>query len=491
MATTETAGAEERCTQVLPRLPLKDKIGYLFGDFGNDFFFVSIGTFLTVFYSDVLGIEGAVIGLIFLLARIWDAFTDVMMGQIVDNVRPAPDGKYKVWIRRMCVPLAISGVICFFPISDVSMTTKITYAAATYILYGMMYTAVNIPYGSMASVMTNDPADRASLSTFRNVGSSISSAFVNFLIPLIVFVPVTLADGSETLKADGWRFFYILCAFALAALICYSLCVKFCTERIRPRYLDKAERAKLGGLRATLKGVTHNKPLLLLILTAIILLTSQTVVNSLNTYVYKDYFHDSAVLAFAGLLMTACTFIVAPMVAPVVRRFGKKESVAVAAFSSAFFYFLLGFLHVENVYVYFGLSLCATFGAAYFNTIVWAIVLDVIDYQEYLTHKRDDATIYAVYSFSRKIGQALAGGLGGFALTWVGYVSSSVGEQVTQSEETCNNIYNVATFLPGSTYLAIAIIMGIFYPLTKNKVLDLAAELAQRRMREATDSSNS
>lgn len=479
MQSSSAAEHTDRGAEISSQITLRDKIGYMFGDFGNDFFFVSIGTFLTVFYTDVMGIEGAVIGLIFLAARVWDAFTDVMMGQIVDNVRPAKDGKYKCWIRRMAVPLCISGVICFYPFTDVSLSGRITYAVITYILYGMMYTAVNIPYGSMASVMSNDPADRAALSTFRNVGSSISSAFVNFLIPMVVFTAVVMPDGSIVQKADGNRFFWIMVAFACAAFVCYMLCVRLCTERIRPKYLNKEERAKLGGLKTTFKGFAHNKPLLVLIATAIILLTSQTVVNSLNTYVYKDYFKDSTMLAYAGLLMTACTFIVAPFVAPLVRRYGKKETVAAAAFSSACLYLLLGFIHVESVGLYFALSFLATFGAAYFNTIIWAVVLDVIDYQEYITHKRDDATVYAMYSFSRKIGQAVAGGLSGLSLTLVGYVSSTGGSAV-QTEETCNNIYNVATFVPGCTYLVIALIMAFIYPISKKKAMELAGVLKAR-----------
>ena len=164
-----------------------------------------------------------------------------------------------------------------------------------------------------------------------------------------------------------------------------------------------------------------------------------------------------------------------------VKNFGKKEAVVVASFVASFFYFLLAVLHITNVWVYLALSLCATFGAAFFNTIVWALVLDGIDYQEYTTGERDDATVYAIYSFSRKIGQALAGGLGGAALAWVGYVSSTAGETVVQSEKTIQNIYNLATLVPGITYAVIALIVLTVYPLTKRKLNDMIEVLNQRR----------
>lgn len=461
----------------MKKFGIQDKIGYLFGDFGNDFFFVSVGTFLTVFYTDVLGISGTVIGMMFLLARVWDAFTDVMMGRIVDTAKPAKDGKFRPWIRRMAVPLAVSGILLFLPVTGFSMKAKIIYATITYIIYGMMYTAVNIPYGSMSSVMTNDPAERASLSTFRNVGSSISSAMVNALIPIFCFTTVIAANGNEVEKPSGTRFFIIMVIFGMLALICYYLCHKLCTERIKAKIMTKEERRAEGSMKATMKGVVHNRPLLVLIAVAIILLLSQQIANTLNTYVYKDYFKESGLLSIAGLLMTACTFMLAPFVSKIVRRFGKKESVVVATFTSSFFYLLLGFTHVQNVWVYLALSLCATFGAAFFNTIVWALVLDVIDFQELTTGHRSDATIYAMYSFSRKIGQALAGGLGGFSLALVGYVSSSGGEAVEQSTKTIHNIYNVATLVPGVTYLLIALIMLFLYPLTKKKLAEITNTL--------------
>lgn len=465
----------------MKKFGIRDKVGYMFGDFGNDFFFVSVGTFLTVFYTDVLGIDGKIIGLIFLLARVWDAFTDVMMGRIVDLSKPAKDGKFRPWIRRMSLPLVISGILLFLPVTGMTMKAKIAYAVATYIIYGMMYTAVTIPYGSMSSIMTNKATERTSLSTFRNVGSSISSALVNALIPLFCFVPVVLNSGEIVEKPSGIRFFIIMIIFGTCALVCYFLCHRLCTERLKCEAMSKEERKANGSMKAILKGVIRNKPLIVLIIVAIVLLLSQQITNTINTYVYKDYFQKSGLLSIAGLLMTACTFALAPFISKIVGKFGKKEAIVVATLTSSFFYLVLGFLHVDNVWAYLVLSLCATFGAAFFNTIVWALVLDVIDFQELITGHRNDATIYAVYSFSRKIGQALAGGLGGFALTLVGYISSSGDSAVQQATSTVNKIYNVATFIPGITYFLIAMIMLFAYPLTKKKVEEITATLQSLR----------
>lgn len=457
----------------------RDKLGYMFGDVGNDFYFVSVGTYLTVFYTDVLGISGYIIGLLFLLARFWDGITDILMGRIIDTAKIAKDGKFRPWIRRMAIPLAVSGVILFIPVTGLSMQLRIVYACITYILYGMAYTGVNIPYGSMASVMSDDPAERASLSTFRNVGSSLSSALVNFIIPLFCFVTLETSKGSVQ-KPDGGRFLLIMIVFAILALISHYLCWRMCTERL---VVENAAGGQTdAGLKTVLKGIAKNKPLLVLLVVSIILLLSQQISGTMNTYVYTQYFKESGLLSVAGILMTVCTLSLAPFISKIVGRFGKKASVVFASLSTAFFYLVLGLIHTENVYVFLFVSLLATFGAAFFNTIVWALVLDVIDYQEMTTGFRSDATIYATYSFSRKIGQALAGGLSGLSLTMVGYISAKGGEVVVQSAQTIQNIYNVATFVPAATYLLIGLIVLFFYPLTKKKLAEINAALRKEKV---------
>ena len=147
---------------------LSDKIGYLFGDFGNDFTFIFASTFLMVFYMKVLGIPGAAVGTLFLIARVVDAFTDVTMGRIVDVCKPGKDGRFKQWIRRMAGPVAIASFLMYqSSLAGASMTVKIVYMYVTYLLWGSIcYTGINIPYGSMASAITEKPEERTALSTF-------------------------------------------------------------------------------------------------------------------------------------------------------------------------------------------------------------------------------------------------------------------------------------------------------------------------------------
>ena len=168
---------------------IRDKIGYMFGDFGNDFSFIFASNYLMVFYTKVLGLSGFAVGMLFLGARFLDAFTDVTMGRIVDNMQPARDGRFRSWIRRMCVPVAAaSSVMYLYFVRDWAYQAKLAYVIVTYLLWSSFcYTAINIPYGSMASVISPDVKDRASLSTFRSIGASLAGLVVGVLVPLIVY----------------------------------------------------------------------------------------------------------------------------------------------------------------------------------------------------------------------------------------------------------------------------------------------------------------
>jgi len=157
---------------------LIDKLGYMFGDFGNDFFFIFASAFLMVFYTDVFGISPALTGMLFLVARLWDAVMDVAVGRFIDLRPTTKNGKFKPWIIRFAPILLIFGVLMFTKIPGLSNQFYLVYAFATYIIWGSLYSTVNIPYGAMASVITSDTVERASLSTFRSMGAALAGMIV-------------------------------------------------------------------------------------------------------------------------------------------------------------------------------------------------------------------------------------------------------------------------------------------------------------------------
>jgi GPH family glycoside/pentoside/hexuronide:cation symporter len=167
---------------------LRDKLGYLFGDFGNDFFFILVSSFLMVYYTDIFGISAVTVGILFLVARLWDAVADVTWGRFLDTRKTGKQGKFKPWIFRMSFPLVISGVLMFVKIPGMSDGFYLAYAFVTYIVWGTLYSTVNISYGSMASVITSDSVERTTLSTYRAMGASLAAIIINVAGPLILLL---------------------------------------------------------------------------------------------------------------------------------------------------------------------------------------------------------------------------------------------------------------------------------------------------------------
>lgn len=451
---------------------LRDKVGYMFGDFGNDFTFLFASTFLMIFYTKILGISTGLVGILFVVARCVDAFTDVAMGQIVDRMQPGKNGRFRPWILRMCGPVAISSFLMYqSALANASMPVKVVYMFVTYILWGsIFYTSINIPYGSMASVLSSESDDRASLSTFRSVGASLAGLVISVGGPLLIYT--TDAAGNQIV--EGSRFTFIAGVFSVAAIICYLLCYYMTTERVQkaPIVTEQAP-----SITKSLHATVTNRALLGVILSALFLLLGALMSQSLNQFVFVDYFKSNTGLSVLSMCGFLPSFLLAPFVVPLTRKFGKRELGAIGCFISGIACILLFFLHTQSISVYIGISVIIYMGFGFFNMIIWALITDVIDDQEIKTGHREDGTVYAVYSFARKIGQALAGGIGAWALGLIGYDSSV---QV-QTAEVSNKIYNVATMVPGLFYTAVAICLIAIYPLSKKKVEENIAILKKRQ----------
>jgi len=443
---------------------IRDKLGYLFGDFGNDFFFILVSSFLMVYYTDIFKIDAKTVGIMFLIARLWDAVADVLWGRFIDTRKAGKHGKFKPWILRMSFPLVFSGILMFVKIPGMSDGFYLAYAFVTYLIWGTLYSTVNIPYGSMASVITSDPVERTSLSTFRTMGAMLASLIINVVGPLILFV---------NNKADSDRFLLAAIIFGILSISCYLACYRLSTERI---VMPESEK-KQSNLGKTLKGLLKNKPLISILVASLIFMMLTMLTGAVNVFLYKNYFGNVFILSIAGLVQTAAVFIAIPFVKSMVKKFGKKEIASAGMLLAAVVYTVLYFFPNLNAVQFVAISAVGMFGFAFFNLVVWAFVTDVIDYHEYLTGLREDGTVYSVYSFARKVGQALAGGIGGFAIGAVGYDPALV----TQTRQVLEGIYALGTLVPGIVYLFIFFILVFLYPLNKQRTNELAVHLAERR----------
>ncbi|THE12761.1 MFS transporter [Bacillus timonensis] len=444
---------------------LRDKFGYLFGDFGNDFFFLLVAIFLMVFYTDVFHIHPATVGVLFTVARLWDAFADVAWGRFIDTRKVTPQGKFKPWILRMSFPLVIVGVLMFVKIPGMSDGFYLAWAFVTYIVWGTLYSTVNIPYGSMASVITDDPVERTSLSGWRTMGGQAAGLIIGVGGPMLIFV-----DN----KIDPNRMLMAAIIFGVLALACYIACYKLSTERVVAPERPKQK----GSSKATMKGLVKNKPLIWILIASLTFMVCTMLIQSVNTFLFKDYFGNAKALSLVNLVTSGTVFVLMPFLSPLVKRFGKKELAAFGMLLAGVVYLLLFFLKDISAIQFVGIVTIGMLGNAIFNLVIWAFVTDVIDYHEFLTGLREDATVYSIYSMARKVGQAVAGGLGGVLIGVVGYNSALD----MQTQETLNGIHALGTLLPAVIFLIIFLMIVFFYPLNKKRTLQLAADLAEKRV---------
>ena len=443
---------------------MRDKIGYLMGDFGNDFFFMLVSSYLMVFYTDIFHISAAAVGGLFMFARIWDAFADVTWGRFVDTRPASKHGKFKPWIFRMSFPLVISGVLMFVKIPGMSDGFYLAWAFVTYIVWGTLYSTVNIPYGSMASVITDNPVERTTLSTWRSAGAMLASLIINAGAPLIIMVDNQL---------DANRMFMAACVFGVLSICCYMTCYKLSTERIAAPEQSKEK----SNMKVTVKGLMKNKPLLWILAASLIFMVNTMLMGTVNVYLFKDYFQSAVALSAFGFAQTAASFLAMPLVKPLVAKFGKKEVASVGMTLAAIMYFALFFMKDLTGMQFVLVAAVGMFGFGFFNMVVWAFVTDVIDYHELLTGLREDGTVYSIYSFARKIGQAIAGGIGGVAISAVGYNAAAS----AQSQSTLDGIHTLGTLVPAIIYVVILLILVFLYPLNKKRTDAMVIELTARR----------
>ncbi len=461
---------------------LRDQIGYAMGDFGNNFTFLFASMYLMTFCTNVLGMVPAVVGVILSASKIVDAFTDFGMGRICDTAKPTKDGRFRPWIKRMAIPMGVSSMLIYqFWVSSFPMPARIAWIAIFYIIWGsFFYTACNIPYGSMASVITNVSAERTKLSTWRTIGATMSGMLIGIIAPMLVFAKNEAGQQivvPEKFTTTGIIFGVLSAAFYLG---CYMLT----TERVQ---IDPAKTAAANegksklSIGDTLKNLVTCGPLLAYIVVSLLTLIASLGLTALQNYLYMDYFNDTSLMGLASMLSTVAMIAMAPVATMLSSKIGKKEVGCIGLLISGATFLIIWIMRITNPMVYVILRTIQSMGLGLNSMVAWAFIGDIIDYQEVKVGIRTDGTVYSTYSFVRKIGQAAAAGLGGFLLTAIGYVSSTAGEVVVQTETVKSGIYNCMNLLPAVLTLLSFVIMFFCYPLDKKTVDENARILAERR----------
>lgn len=441
---------------------VKDEIGYVFGDMAGSFVNLFVDAYFLIFCTSVLGISAGWMGTLFLVARLWDAINDPIMGSFPDRWMIGKSGdKFKPWIKIFMIPLALSGVLCFLnvPLEGIALHA---YVAFAYVLYGMSYTGTSMPFGAMASVVSDDPIQRSKLSRARSIGGTIVGIVGLSIVPVVCF------DKQSNILPE--RFTLIAVVFGVLSIISYFVLLNLTQERIRQN-VEKAEKFNYGKV---LKATVHNRPLIGVMVATLGSMLFITGSNQVRSYIFKEYYARTDVMSIISLATIPILVICFPLVPKLVAKFGKKATLMAAIISSTIFSVIPIVMEIKNVYVYSALVVLGTIGQTVFTMLIWVLVTDCLDYSEWKFHERSDGSMYSLYTFSRKIGSTIASTGVSFGLAAIGFVS---GSNVVQTAEAVNGIYFLVNIIPVVTCALELIGVGLIFNLNKETTEQMYAEL--------------
>lgn len=439
------------------KLSLKEKVSYGFGDFGNGFMFDLGQIYLLKFFTDVAGIPAAFAGSIFLVSKLFAALTDPIVGSAIDyRKKIGPRGKFRPYLLFGSIILAVMTVLIFVS-PDVSVTWKLVYAYASYMLWGVAYSFVNIPYGSLGAAITQDAEDRTALSAFRQIGSLGA-----LLITSVIVIPILVHFDNVHIGYPA-----VMGMMAVIGIAGFMICYRNCKERIIVR---EAPKEKLS-VMSVFKCFIGNKPLLTVVFMTIFSISAYNIKSAMLVYFAQYNLNNAELMSYMSFIIIGSSFLGVLFMPKLVKRFGKKQTVmigfAVSAAADA-----LNFCLPSNVYIFTALASIAFIGISIPNGITWALVSDIIDYGEWKTGERKEATTYSLFNFSRKLAQSLSGFLSGIGLSVIGYIPNA-----SQTEGTLIGIKGLLLLYPAFALACAMLIIGLMYKLTDRQHAELVQDL--------------
>ncbi len=444
----------------MKKLTFREKITYGFGDLGNGFMFDMGQLYLLKFYTDVAGIPAVVAGGIFLFTKFFDAIADPIVGTLVDSRKGTPaSGKYRPVMMISCISLAIISVFVFLAPSF-SLRGKIIYAYATYMIWGVAYSCTNIPYGTLASTMTQDPQERTSLAASRQLGSTMALLISGvFVIPMISKFPNQIV-GYPTAIA----------VMAFLGIGAFYITFRNCKEQI-PIVQGKTKKMTLKGIGTT---IFTNKPLLVLILMTIFSISAFNLRSAMLIYFCQYNLGSTILMAYISFISVGCSLLGVVAMPILSKKFGKKNTVIIG-FAISIVADLINFIIPLHLFSFIALQSVAYFGLSIPNGMTWALVSDAIDYGEWKTGEKRGAITYSVFNFSRKIAQSIAGFACGIGLSLTGYIP-----KVKQTPGALLGIKGLLLLYPAVALGVAMIVISLLYNLSDKKYLEIASQLRER-----------
>ena len=454
-----------------------DKLAYAAGDFGCNMSF-ALKSYLTIFWTQFMGMDSIVMASLLLLVQVWDAINDPVIGALVDNDKRTTykRGKFLAYIWLGSVGLMFAGAACFIPFKNVAPMVKNILFVAGYIIWDAFYTVANVPYGSMLSLISADPGERAELSTWRSVGSMVGGMGCSILIPMLVY------DADNNLK--GEVIFWMALLMGFLGFLAFQFMIRNTVIRVQTEVKVGEEAEKFNVVKACLN-FCRNRAAIGATLAPVGTFIGMYGASTASTIMFQAYFKNAQISGLLSMASYFGLFLWMPFIGKLAAKFGKKEVICAGLLWSFSCYLIAFFLPIPGnntgVMMWAVLQFMVALGAGIGSCLGWSMMADAMDWEEYKFGSRNEGTTYALHSFFRKLAQGIGPSLILIVMVALGYVGENEGNQLW--EVAVNMRYLVAaTFLFSALLQFVG--LALVYNLDKKTLAQMNKELG-RNVEEA------
>ena len=463
-----------------------DSVSYAAGDLGCNMSFALKST-MAAFWTQVMGL-GLWYSLLLVVVQVWDAINDPLIGSIVDSDRHTyKRNKFLQYIWVGSIGLIVGGACCFLPFPGAPVWAKIIIFIAGYVIWDAFYTVANVPYGSLLSLISNEPADRASLSAWRSIGSMVGNMLPMVILPFIIY--------NEDESLNGPRVFLAALIMGVLGFICFQFMIKTTEVRVDTELKVSEEREKFNVFKA-MGNFCTNRPAVGATLAAMGMFIGMQGAATAVSVVFQIYFKNTEISGVVQLFAMIPIVLFTPLARKMVTKFGKKELSVVGAICSIIGACGLFIVTPDNtgtdLLIYILCQLVYSLGLGIYSTVSWAMMGDAIDYNEWKTGKREEGVVYSLHSFFRKLAQGVGPAVALVIMASLGYVNNAVdpvtGEAFIDVTLLSWDVAVNLRYLVAVLFLVSAIMqfvgLGLVYNLDKKTLAKMNSELEARRSAE-------
>lgn len=451
---------------------MRDCLAYAAGDFGCNMSFALKGT-MAIFWTQFMGMD-LWYSLLLVVVQVWDAINDPLIGSMVD----ADKHKYKrnkflqyIWIGS--IGLIVGGACCFLPFPNAPVWAKAVIFIAGYVIWDAFYTVANVPYGSLLSLISNEPADRASLSAWRSVGSMVGNMAPMVILPFIIY------DAEDNLI--GERVFFAALLMGFLGFLCFQYMIKNTEIRINADITLNEEQPKFNVIKA-MSNFIKNRPAVGATVAAMGMFIGMQGAVTAVTVMFQSYFNNAQISGVVQMFAMIPILAFTPLARKMVTKYGKKELAVFGSICSLVACVLMLILPItpdnKGLIIYILCQLVNSLGMGIYSTVSWGMMGDAIDYNDWKNGTREEGTVYALHSFFRKLAQGLGPAIALVIMVALGYVGANEGNQTF--EVALRMRYLVAVLYIVSAALQF-IGLGLIYNLDKKTLTKMQEELAARK----------